>query len=417
MELDWHAKSSKLPGTDELDLKLPELEVDETALALGRLAKVREQMRRFDLAAVLLNDPVNIRYACGARNMQVFSARNGFARYLIVTQERAILFEMAGSEHLAKTLPTLDEIRPAINASFVATAHGLNEAEQTWSREVGALLRQLTEAGARIGIERLSAGVIRGLEIQGFQLTDAQGALERARAVKTAEELKCIRASLAVTERGVAALRAALRPGLTENQLWLILHRAVIAGGGEYFETRLLNSGEHSNPWFQETSAKRICENELVALDTDVVGCYGYYADFSRTFHVGPGAPTEHQRDLYRTAYEQVSHNISILRPGMSFSDYARNAWQIPERYFANRYYVSAHGVGMTGEYPYLYHQSEFEQAGYDGEIVPGMTLCVESFIGKEGGYDGVKLEQQVLITDTSVELLSKFPFEEDLLG
>lgn len=195
-----------------------------------------------------------------------------------------------------------------------------------------------------------------------------------------------------------------------------MLHQQVIARGGEYFETRLLNSGAHSNPWFQETCGKRIAPGELVALDTDVVGCFGYYADFSRTFHAGPDQPTEQQRLLYRTAHEQVSHNLSVLRPGLSFRDYARAAWPIPERFIENRYYVSAHGCGMTGEYPYLYHEIDFDDAGYDGEILPGMTLCVESYIGEIGGREGVKLEQQVLITETGTELLSNYPFDPDLL-
>ena len=83
----------------------------------------------------------------------------------------------------------------------------------------------------------------------------------------------------------------------------------------------------------------------------------------------------------------------------------------------ANRYYLSAHGCGMTGEYPYLYHHGDFPDAGYDGEIVPGMVLCVESFIGAAGGKEGVKLEQQLVVTDTGTELLSRFPFEGALLG
>ena len=100
----------------------------------------------------------------------------------------------------------------------------------------------------------------------------------------------------------------------------------------------------------------------------------------------------------------------------MSFRDYAREAWDIPEELYANRYYLSAHDCGMTGEYPYLYHQGDFPAAGYDGEIVPGMTICVESYIGREGGAEGVKLEEQVLITQTGVEVLSRFPFEDALL-
>ena len=63
-----------------------------------------------------------------------------------------------------------------------------------------------------------------------------------------------------------------------------------------------------------------------------------------------------------------------------------------------------------------LYHRGDFADAGYDGTIEPGMTLCVESYIGEENGTEGVKLEQQVLITETGTELLSRFAFEEALL-
>ena len=77
----------------------------------------------------------------------------------------------------------------------------------------------------------------------------------------------------------------------------------------------------------------------------------------------------------------------------------------------------SAHGCGMSGEYPYLYHRADFPEAGYDGVIKPGMTLCVESFIGHNDGGEGVKLEQQILVTETGIELLSDFPFEDALLG
>jgi Xaa-Pro aminopeptidase len=105
------------------------------------------------------------------------------------------------------------------------------------------------------------------------------------------------------------------------------------------------------------------------------------------------------------------------LQPGVSFREYAQRAWDIPARFFANRYYLSAHGVGMTGEYPYLYHRADYDAAGYDGIIEPGMTLCVESYIGEKDGTEGVKLEQQILVTETGNRLMSRFPFEDDLLN
>jgi Xaa-Pro aminopeptidase len=45
------------------------------------------------------------------------------------------------------------------------------------------------------------------------------------------------------------------------------------------------------------------------------------------------------------------------------------------------------------------------------------MTICIESYMGEEGGREGVKLEQQVLITDKGSKLLSTFPFEDALMG
>jgi Xaa-Pro dipeptidase len=416
MNVDWHAERADLPDLATLDQLEVGEPIDLAAVRAYRLGRVREQMAARSVDACILLDPVNIRYATGARNMQVFHARNP-ARYLFVPQSGpVVLHEFTGCMHLAEDLETIDEIRPAITASYVAAGDAIATVEAAWAEQVAALVREHCGARAAVGVERVNAGAAFALREQGFHVSDAQAPLERARAVKSTEELKCVRASIRATEVAVARLRAAIRPGLSENELWSILHQSVIALGGDYVETRLLSSGPRTNPWFQETGDRRLAENELVALDTDVVGCHGYYCDFSRTFHTGPDTPGRRQRELYRAAHEQVHHNMGLIRAGTSFREYAENAWKIPERYVANRYYLSAHGCGMTGEYPYLYHAMDFEESGYDGVIEPGMTICVESYIGEEGGEEGVKLEQQLLVTDGEPELLSTFPFESALL-
>jgi len=415
-DLDWHAERGDLEGLSRLDREPAGEGIDLVALRAHRLGRLRAEMAARDIAACVLFDPVNIRYATGARNMQVFHARNP-ARYLFVPVDgKVVLYEFPGCHHLAAGLETIDEIRGAVTASFVAAGPGIGAREVEWARDIAALVRETCGAGARLGIERINAGAVLALAHHGFAIVDAQEPVERARAVKSADEIACVRAALASVERAVADLRAALRPGIRENELWSVLHARVIAEDGDYVETRLLSSGPRTNPWFQEAGPRVIEANELVALDTDVVGCHGYYCDFSRTFHSGPEAPSAAQRELYRTALEQVRHNLDLLRPGLTFRDYAERAWAIPERFVANRYYLSAHGCGMTGEYPYLYHAMDFPEAGYDGVIEPGMTICVESYIGEAGGRDGVKLEEQVLVTETGTEVLSRFPFEAALL-
>lgn len=415
-ELDWHHERGDLADLHLLDAAPESAGIDLRAVRAYRLAQLRREMARRDIGAVILSDPINIRYATGARNMQVFSARNTPSRYLLVTANRTILYEFTGCEHLANGLETVDEVRPALTASFVAAGPDIAQRERRWAAEMAATIGELVGASARVGLERMNAGAAIALAALGVEVVDAQEPVEMARAIKSDEEIKCVIASLRATEVAVGKLRDAIRPGITENELWSVLHQSVIAQNGDYCETRLLSSGARTNPWFQESASKRIGANELVALDTDVVGCHGYYSDFSRTFHVGPDKPTAAQRELYQVAYTQVHHNIEIIEPGMTFREYSEKAWDIPAKYHANRYYLSAHGVGMTGEYPYLYHRADFPAAGYDGEILPGMTLCVESYTGEEGGAEGAKLEQQLLVTETGTQLLSLFPFEDKLL-
>jgi Xaa-Pro aminopeptidase len=210
-------------------------------------------------------------------------------------------------------------------------------------------------------------------------------------------------------------MRAALRPGMSENALWAVLHRVNIEQGGEWIETRLLSAGRRTNPWFQECGEGIIEAADLVSFDTDLIGPYGYCADISRTFLCGRDKATPAQRRLFALAREQIETNIGLIKPGLGFRELAERGYRLPPEMRANRYSVVAHGVGLRDEYPSCLYPEDFAAAGYDGVIEAGMTLCVESYIGEEGGAEGVKLEEQVLVTESGIERLSSFPFEEAL--
>lgn len=222
-----------------------------------------------------------------------------------------------------------------------------------------------------------------------------------------------------------AALRGCLRyrggthaggtaAGHYGNQLWSILHETNIAHDGEWIECRLLASGERTNPWFRESSNRVIQAGDLVGFDTDMVGPFGYCSDVSRTFFCGPGNPTREQRDLYALAVEQVQFNCSLLRPGLSFREVTERSWRIPPRFDAQNYGCLAHGVGMVDEWPVV-AVNRHDPLMQDGILLPGMTICIESYIGAVGGPEGVKMEDQVLITESGHEVLSRFPLEAAL--
>ena len=149
MNVDWHAARSDLPELATLD-DLGSPGIDSPALRAYRLGRVRKQMGAHGLDACILLDPVNIRYATGARNMQVFHLRNP-ARYLFLPLDGpVVLHEFTGCMHLAEGLETIDEVRPAITASYAAAGPDVEAAEAGWAGQVGDLVREHCGGRARV---------------------------------------------------------------------------------------------------------------------------------------------------------------------------------------------------------------------------------------------------------------------------
>lgn len=407
-------RSKKTPHHTALDCEAPAVEM--RALRAYRLGRLRAEMQRQELGAVVLYDPINIRYATGSRNMAVWTLHNA-TRYCFVPLEGPItLFDFHNCEHLSDGLETIAEVRPACSWYFFGAGPRVEEKAERWAKEIADLVKTHCGDSRRVGFDRLDPAGTWALQRRGLEILDAQGPCERARAIKNDAELILMSNAIAVCEIGMAAMREALRPGMTENELWAILHKVNIEKGGEWIETRLLSSGGRTNPWFHEASDRLIRPGELVSFDTDLIGPYGYCADLSRTYFCGPGRPSAEQKRLYGLAYEQIQVNMGLLKPGLGFREFSELSWKLPETCRPNRYSVVVHGVGLCDEYPGVVYMEDFERGGYDGVFEAGMTLCVESYMGEVGGDEGVKLEQQVLITERGVELLSTFPFEEELL-
>lgn len=402
-----------------LDIVARRAEIDERQMGLDRLAKLRAELARFDYAAALLADPINIRYATGSRNMAVWTL-HAPGRYVFVPVEGpVVLFEYGTPSQMEAQgvfeLPTVDEVRPAIAWFYFDSGPRAGEKVQLWATEVIALMRQYGGANKRLAVDRCEPWGAQLLIDAGLRLFDAQEPMELARTVKTPEELKCLQLSVDVCDIGIDRMRRALRPGITENQLYSILHETNVAHDGEWVECRLLTSGERTNPWYQEASNRLIEPGDIVAFDTDMVGPYGYLADLSRTW-VCPGhKATAEQRRLYEIAQEQVLFNTDLLKPGLSFQEFAERCWRIPDDFVPNRYAMTLHGSGMVDEYPNVAHVVDWERQGYDGRFEENMVLSVESYIGEVGGKEGVKLEQQVVLTANGAELMSSEPFVDAL--
>ena len=390
--------------------------VDEAKLRAGRLERLRAELRRCDVAGALLTDPINIRFATGSRNMAVWTMHDGGRYAFVATEGPVVLFEFASSRHVSQDTGTAaDELRPSTPFTYFLAGPRAGEKTVQWAEEIAGLVQRHGGGNRRLAVDRCDPGPAQRLTARGVELVGVQPAVEKARMVKTSEELHCLRAAMAVCDLAVERIRTSLEPGITENQLWAVLHETNIAYGGEWIECRLLASGERTNPWFQECGNRLIRAGDMVGFDTDMVGPHGYMADISRSL-VCPGRrPTDRQRRLYELAQAQVLFNMERLRPGVAFREFAETSWPVPDEFVANRYSMMVHGVGLVDEYPSVAYPQDFAAWGYDGVFAEDMVVSVESYIGELGGPDGVKLEEQVLITERGAVSFSRSPLVDAL--
>ena len=389
--------------------RLREDEIDFDKLRSYRLDRVRKELVKNNLEACILFDPVNVRYALDTVNMSVYNMHN-LTRYCFVpVNGPTILYEYFNCEILSKHLNLIDEIRPAITWDYFSNGDQADNQLLKWINEVKDLSKNYFKS-KKIAIDVLNGPAVAALNKEGIEVVDAKLILEQARVIKSPDELICMKAAIEVAEKGVSKMRSDLKPGMTEDELWSILHKTNIENGGEWIECRILSSGERTNPWMQESSNKVIQQGEIVAFDTDMVGPYGYCADISRAFVVGNKFNDE-QKKLYSMAMEQIDFNSRLIKDGMTFQEFTEKSWVLPEEYYPNRYSVMVHGIGLCDEWPAIRYPTDGGERG--GIFQKNMTITVESYIGKVGGKEGVKLEQQYLIGENGLELMSHHPLED----
>ncbi|MDA0358291.1 MAG: Xaa-Pro peptidase family protein [Proteobacteria bacterium] len=400
---EWHAAGISPP--------------DLHALRSYRLSRLQAQIRQHDSAGLLLFDPLNIRYASDCTNMQLWIAHNPARAVFVPPEGKMILWDFHNCEHLSAHLPLIGELRGGASFFYFETGDHTARAAKDFATQIVDVMAHHAGTNKRLAVDRIEHVGYAALTDLGVEVLEGQVLTEHARSIKNDNELNAMRCAIHACERAVDEMYEIMRPGLSETELWAALHAGNIKRGGEWIETRILASGPRTNPWFQECGPRIMQTGDLMAFDTDLVGTYGYCCDISRTWIVGDAVPTDRQKHLYQIAYDHVMSNIGLIEAGMSFADMTRIAHRLPEAFRPLRYGVLAHGVGLCDEYPSVRYPEDVEAHGYGGNFEVGMTLCVEAYVGAVGGVDGVKLEEQVLVTDRGAVPLSTYRYEDQFLA
>ena len=387
--------------------------IDVQRMRRDRIARLQGEIAKADLGAILLWDPVNMRYASGTRLMESFMLRHKNKSVLVPREGKPIILQPGRLE--ASIVGDDADTRWIRTFEFWQCGTYTMAATLKWAEEFKALLDELGIAGEKLGIDRMDPDSILALTDLGIRVVGALAPVGWARAIKTPDEIAAIRQACAIADVAVSRVRDAIVPGVTENKLYSIMSGTNLEYGGERIDGKLLASGGNTNPWLHREATERVVlPGNLVAMDTDMAGPLGYFADISRTYLCGDVKPNEEQLDAYKRAYEFVQTGIPKFVPGASFIDIANSMPEVPDEYKRNRYVVLAHGAGMSDEWPALYFP-DVNDTGFGndvGEVQENMVICMEASFGRENGTEQVKLEEQLLITKNGPEVMAQAPYD-----
>ena len=410
--------------------KLAYDEWQSAGLTLPNLPRMREyrwkrltdHIVKRGYGGLLLFDPLNIRYATDSTNMQLWNTHNPFRAVLLCSDGYMVIWDYKNSPFLSEFNPLVKEQRSGADFFYFDRGDKIDIAADKFSNEVRTLIAEHSQKNMRLAVDKIMLHGLRSLEAQGFEIMEGEEVTEKCRSVKGEDEILAMRCASAACENAVAIMEKQARSEVpkgntSEDDIWAILHAENIKRGGEWIETRLLASGPRTNPWFQECGPRIVQNNEIVAFDTDLVGSYGICVDISRTWWIGDRSPRPDMVYAMQHAHEHIATNMELLGPGVHMSELTFNSHTLDTNFQKGKYGCLMHGVGLCDEWPLIAYPDKFVEGAYDYVLEPGMVLCVEALVSPENGDFSIKLEDQVLVTESGYENLTKYPFDPLLIG
>ncbi|MEN9408681.1 MAG: hypothetical protein RL216_655 [Pseudomonadota bacterium] len=387
-----------------------------------RWRRLTEALVARDIGGLLMFDPLNIRYATDTTNMQLWNSHNPFRACLLCADGHMVMWEYKNSPFLVTFNPLVKELRTGASFFYNVCGDATASDARAFAAQVEEVMRAHAGTNRRLAVDKIMIHGLRALERAGFEVLEGEVVTERVRAVKGPDDILAMKAAHRACEAAIAEMEAFTREavpkgGVSEDDIWAELHKGNIRRGGEWIETRLLASGPRTNPWFQECGPRIVQNNEIVAFDTDLIGCYGICIDISRTWWVGDGRPTNAMVSAMHHAMDHIATNMAMLKPGVTIRELTHGGHQLAPEYWAQKYSCKMHGVGLCDEWPFVPYSDGWVEGAFDVALEPGNVLCVEALVSPEGGDFSIKLEEQVLITETGFENLTRYPFDERLLG
>ena len=356
--------------------------------ATVRLDALRRALTAHDppLDALLLTDSVNLGYVSGftgsTAQVVITPSEALFitdARYTLRAQAECAGFEViqtpAGSGGYGDALKSVLEARPGIKQlGFEANAVTVSQFEK-----FQALLPEL-------------------------QWVPTSDLVETLRLVKDESEIALIKNAITVAETAMEQVKPLLTPGTREQDFALELEFAMrkLGASGAAFDTIVASGTNGAHP-HHHAGPRPLVSGDFVTIDWGAT-VNGYNSDITRTYAIG--AVTEKQRDIYAIVLEAQRRAIAAITPGKT----GKEIDAVARDYITEQGYGEAFGHSLGHSLGRSVHDGPgFSVRSETLILSPGMVMTVEPGIYLEG-WGGLRLEEDVLVTEDGCEILTHLP-------
>lgn len=284
-----------------------------------------------------------------------------------------------------------------------------------WPQVFRAALQAARIEGQRVGLEPTR---FRFLELQLVQAAaetarfeSAESVLASLRMQKDPQEIQAMRTAVEIAQRALKATLPAIRAGVSEQEIAAELTLQLLRAGSQPelpFSPIVCAGPNGANP-HASPGPRPLQPGDLLVIDWGASHA-GYFSDLTRTFAIESAG--EEETRIHEAVRQANQAGREAVRPGITAGEVDAAARQVIEAAGYGEYFIhrTGHGLGMEE------HEAPYIRSGNELVLEPGMTFTIEPGIYLPG-RNGVRIEDNVVVTGSGGESLSDFPRELQSLG
>ncbi len=390
--------------------------VDFDRLRRERLTRAKSELERSDLGAVLTFDMNNIRYLTATQiGTWAYDKLIRFA--LLPRGDEPILWDFgSAARHHQLYCPWLGERSRAGLSTFRGSiAPEAGRAEDV-AHKIKVELEQRNLLDQPVGVDIVEPPVLFALQDAGIKVVDGQQVMQRARMVKTQDEITLLNQACAMVDSAYDELYGTMKPGFRENDCVAVVANNLYRQGSEFVEGVNAISGERCSPHPHNFSDRALRPGDPAYFDV-LHSFNGYRTCYYRTFAIGSASRA--MVDAYKRCRDYLDQAIALVKPGATTAQVTEVFPKAAEFGFADEEAAFAlqlgHGVGLSiWEKPVF---SRLVSLDHPEVIQEGMVFALETFWPASDGWSAARIEEQMVVTKDGAEIITRFPAEELLVA